>query len=1132
MARSVYSAFVLFLLVALATAGYGQGSTTSSLTGVVVDGAGPIIGATVKATHVPTGTISGGITNSSGRFSLINLRAGGPYTLEVSYIGYQTYTKEDIRLTLGQTLDLSVALVEEGVTTEEIVISAGKGDIFDGKRTGTETNISSQQIRTLPTINRSLGDITRLTPQATVEGNGAISIAGSNNRYNNISIDGAVSNDVFGLGATGTPGGQTNSRNGTQTAQPISLDAIEELQIVIAPYDVRQGGFTGGGINAVTRSGSNEFSGSVYGFIREKGLTGKLNRTRSDGSPFIRQFDGPFSYYQTGFRLGGYIVKNKLFFFVNAEITESEEPRFLLPGDPSRATLNDEEGVQSLQEFVNVLSVTWPTIDPNIAPFTDVNGFKAYTNKFTNQKFLAKLDWNIDDNHRLSFRHSYVRSRKQEAPSNSSTSFSFAGTGQDFVSVTNSTVAELNSTFGSKISNKARLVVQFINDDRDPLGDPYPNIVFQAGQFAGAGVTMGSEPFSMINLLNQTNLAFTNDFSLFSGKHTFTFGTHNEYFRFENRFIRNAFGSYFVTDSASFAANRTISSNNYRVSYVNPSLGLPDDWGPEFGAFQFGIYAQDEWAVSKRLNLVIGIRADLPVFPDKPGDNPVFNENPLFDTLGVATNRLPKSRVLLAPRVGFTYDVLGTKELQLRGGFGLFTGRVPFVWISNQFGNTGIELVRFENIGSNGLVPFRNIPGQPRLGAFTIEQFNEYNSGVSGFTPLNPNTTEINVTSDDFRFPQVFRTNLGVDYKLPVGGLIATVDFLFTRTLNNIHYTDLNIGGPTGRYTTFTGTASGRTFNLVDNRPVYFSRRDPGNFTNVILLSNTSRGYGYNGTIQLQRPFDNTFGASVAYTFGRSTSVNDGTSAQAISNWRFTPNVTGVNQLNEEPSTTSNFQVDHRVVASVTGSFKWGQRFRTTLTLFYQSQSGQPFSYLYRNPMNGDANGDDVGGNENDLIFIPADATQINLVVASDNNSRPWSVQEQWDALNAFIESDPYLRKHRGQYMERNGARTPWQHQLDFSLRQDIEVTVVGKPHTVQFLLDIFNVANLLNEEWGRDFFVSNNSYQLIDFVGIDSAGFPSFSAIPQTGDNNGTVPLDNEPWNSSSSGSIWQMQLGLRYSF
>lgn len=1127
MARSVYSAFVLFLLAALATSGYGQGSTTSSLTGVVVDGAGPIIGATVKATHVPTGTISGGITNSSGRFSLINLRAGGPYTLEVSYIGYQTYTKEGLLLTLGQTLDLSVSMVEEGVTTEEIVISAGKGDIFDGKRTGTETNISSQQIKNAPTVNRSLADLTRLTPQAVVDGNGAISIAGTNNRYNNISIDGAVSNDVFGLAATGTPGGQTNSRNGTQTAQPISLDAIEEIQVVIAPYDVRQGSFTGGGINAVTRSGTNELSGSVYGFTREKSLTGKLEIERPGGVIETRELGNDFSYYQAGFRLGGPIVKNKLFYFINFETTKSEEPRQFLAGDPGRNFYNTEASLTTLEDLVTILTTTLPANFPGqIAPFPDANGFRAYTNQFNNDKLLVKLDWNLSDNHRISFRHNFVRSRKQEAPSDSPSNINFTGGGQDFVSTTHSSVVEVNSTFGSNFSNKFRVVFQLTKDDRDPLGEPYPNLRFN--DLDGTGdVFLGSEAFSGVNALDQTNIAITNDFSIFKGNHTITIGTHNEYFRFLNRFIRNAFGTYNVqTDPVSFAANPVVPSANYQLSYVNPDLGLPSDWGPEFDAFQLGLYAQDEWRVNAKLNLTFGLRVDVPFVSATPGANAQFNNDPIFSAsnLGlddaVLTQQLPDVRLMLAPRIGFNYDVFGDRTLQVRGGVGVFTGRVPFVWISNQFGNTGVEIIRFEALSGGGNIPFRYIPGAPRLGALTIPEVNALNG-----TSLNPGVSEINVTSKDFRYPQVFRTNLGFDYKLPLG-LIGTFDFLFTKTLNAIHYEDLNLAPATGTYGLPAGNTSGGDERLLYPGTGTTRQSRSTNYTNVILLTNTSRGYGYTGTVGVQRPLTEGgyYSFQAAYTFGRATSINDGTSSQAISNWRFTPNVNGLNTLNQFESTTSNYQINHRIITSVTGVVAYGGFGRTTLTLFYQGRSGDRYSFIY----NDDANREDlVNTNGNDLIFVPATRDQINLIATPGNirnpaTGLPYTADEQWALLDAFIAQDPYLSSRRGQYAERNGAEAPWNHQIDASLRQDFYLDINGKEHTLQLSVDVFNVANLINKEWGRQYFAGFNTFELITFRGF-SGSVPQYNFIP---------PSTGETYSTSTGASIWQMQLGVRYSF
>lgn len=1121
----------LFLLVGLllaASSMFGQGSTTASMAGTVKDANGaPLPGATIKVVHVPSGTIAGGYSNTDGRFAVQNLRVGGPYTVEVTFLGYETFVKSGVQLNLGQTFDFDVTLQEEGVTVDEVVITAQTGDLFDGNRTGMETNITTAQIQTAPSVNRSLGDFARLTPQVQVDANGAISVAGSNNRYNNISIDGAVSNDVFGLAASGTPGGQTNSRNGTQTSGVISVDALEAIQVVIAPYDVRQGGFTGGGINAVTRSGTNTLEGSVYFFHRDQSLTGRYVLERPNGKDEIYEFGQDFNYDQVGFRVGGPIMKNKLFYFVSYERTRSSEPRILLPGDPGREQFVSESSVADLRKIGDYFR--------DLYGYPETNDIDPYTNEFENDKVLLKLDWNINQTHRLSLRHNYVRSNKLEGPSNSTFNYTFHGGGQDFESVFNSTVAELSSTW-TNTSNKFRLVFQTTKDDRDPNMAPYPNVRIDNVD-GSADVFVGNELFSMVNKLDQTNIALTNDFTLQTGNHTLTFGTHNEYFRFTNSFIRAAYGSYRISWGSlepliDSGTEFTIPTTDYQVSYVNPELGLPADWGPEFDAFQFGLYAQDEWAVNAKLKVSIGFRVDMPYVTADPAANDAFNNDPLFAEYDVQTQQTPDARLMLSPRLGFNYDVFGDKTFQLRGGVGLFTGRIPFVWISNQFGNTGVEIVRFENLSSpmgSIRIPFTYEPGQDRLGALTIPQYNDLlrAAGVAEDDLLSPRTSEINVTAKDFRYPQVLRATMGFDYKLPFWGMISSVDFMFGKTLNGIHYQDLNLGESTQNFALPAGATSG------DTRPIYpgtgNSRTDLTTaYTNVLLLTNTNRGYQFNATIQLIKPLDKGFSGTLAYTYGRSTSVNDGTSSQAISNWRFTPNVTGLNDLDNVASTTSNFQLDHRIIASAGYGFNWaGSLFRTTFTFFYKGESGQPFSYIYGADVNRE---DRENFRENDLIFIPADQTQIQFEpLTTYTNDQGQAVfitaEEQWALLDEYIRNDPYLSKHRGEYMERNGARTPWNHQLDLSIRHDINFDIAGKQRTLQLTLDIFNFANWLNEKWGRQYFISFNTYQLIDFVSLAADNVPVFKFTPQQ------VPDFNEPY-STSNQSFWSMQVGARFIF
>jgi hypothetical protein len=1067
----------LALVAAFIIPGYGQGVTTAAMNGIVTDMASePLLGASVVAVHTPTGTQYGTVTGPNGRFNFQNMRVGGPYTVTVSYVGFEQAQETGISLALGENRNLVFILTEENVTLSEVVVTGRADQVMNQGRTGAETNVTREQLQSLPTINRSLQDFTRLTPQASTDGAGT-SFAGTSGRFNNISIDGAVNNDVFGLGGTGgTPGGQTGT-------QPISLDAIDQIQVVIAPYDVRQGSFTGGGINAVTRSGTNDFSGSAYFFGRNENFAGRTptfglgNAERTRLNEFVD--------YQTGFRLGGPIVKNKLFFFINGEITRRQEPVLFTPGTPT-TTITLEE-VQRVDRVLREMGY-------------DPGGFGEFINTNKSNKLFARLDYNISNNHHLTLRHNYVRGVSSEV-SRGQNSFTFANGGIFFPSTTNSTVAELKSNIGNQFSNNLILNYTTIRDDRDPMGEPFPRISIDLG--SRRTINAGSENFSVANRLFQDIISLTDNFTGFYGRHAVTLGTHNEFFKFENLFIRDNYGTYNFragsgpgapTGLENFENWRNVRPSNYSLSY---SLvpGAPQ-FAPTFRAMQLGFYLQDEFTVTNQFKLTGGLRADIPVFLDRPTANPAFNNNPNFAQYDVATDQVPRSRILWSPRLGFNWDVTGERTTQLRGGVGVFTGRVPFVWISNQYNNTGIEFARFAS---------SNLPADFR---FRPDPFNQPTAADFG---LPAATSEINVTARNFRFPQTFRANVAVDQRL-FWGLIGTLEGIYSKVLSNINYRDLNLAPAT---TTLQG---------ADNRPLYpgtgtaRTSIDPS-YTNVILLENTSRGYAYNLTAQLQRPFENGFNANIAYTFGESKDVNPTTSSQAISNWRFTPNVRGAN--NPELA-YANFDIRHRIIGSISYRKEYLKNLATTISVFYTGRSGAGISYIYRN----DINREDLFSNTaNDLIYVPANASEIVFVPNPRTQGQdPVSPEQQWQEFNAFIESDDYLRSRRGQYAERNAGRTPFQHQFDMRIIQDVFANIGAKRHTLQVTLDVFNIGNLINASWGRQYFNNFNNYQLLNFVGFQQGtNIPTFRFDP--------VP-NNLPYNINQISSRWQAQLGLRYIF
>ncbi len=1027
--------------------------TTASITGTVKDSKEGMAGAGIKATHTPTGTVYGVVTGDDGRFTLGNLRVGGPYTIDVTYVGYETKKIENIFLKLGENYSINVALNENGKQLSEVVIKGAKDVTFNSKRTGAATNISREQIETLPTLSRSLQDFTRLTPQAS--GN---SFGGTNNRYNNITIDGAINNDVFGLSASGTPGGQANT-------QAISLDAIQEIQVVLAPYDVSQGNFTGGGVNAVTRSGTNKFDGSVYFFGRNEKTGGKNVLTNVRGTEFMNN--------QYGFRLGGPIIKNKLFFFVNAESQRIKAPLLSNAGEGGSAI-----SVATATQIANYMRTTY---NYEVGDFGPTNALTE------NNKIFAKLDWNINPKNQLTLRYNYIDAFDDNL-SRSATFFRFGNNAYQFTNTQNNGVLELRTNFNNKLSNNLILGYSRIRDSRATAGTLFPQItLLNLEGVSGASAEFGTQRSSAANELDQDVFEITDNFKYNTGKHAFTFGTHNEFFKFRNLFINDANGRWDFNNIADLLANRP---NRVRATYsVIPGDNRPS---AEFSAAQLAFYAQDELEAFKGFKLTLGLRVDVPVFGDSPGANPkVAAAFP-----GYKTDVTLKSTPLFSPRLGFNYDVNGDRSVQLRGGTGIFTGRVPFVWLSNQYSNSGLLFGAVDVTRS----------ANPNL-VFIPDPNNQQSAG-----PLI-SRAQINLVDPDFKIPQVFRSNLAIDVKLPFG-ILGTLEGIYSKTLNNVLYKDINVKASTGVINPiFSGGA--------DTRAQYSSasagKVDATNFTNVILLENTNKGYTYNLTAQLQKNFDFGLSAMVAYTNTEAKSINDGASSTAVSNWEF---VQHVNNANNPDLAFSNFMTRHRIIGSLNYKINYGKHkeFGTGISLFYAGRSGQRFTYLY----NGDFNGD--GAFSNDLLFVPKDQSQIKLLPLSASGANPaLTAAQQWTNLDNFIENDPYLKTRRGQYTERNGAQSPFEHQFDVRLTQDLGAIVKGTKNRIQLTFDIFNVGNLVNKDWGRQYFVTNQALTVVNYVSnanVANAGF-TFRA-----------PSNNLGYQASGFGSAWSGQFGVRYLF
>jgi len=1086
--KQKYFAMVAFFITAIA---FSQGVTTSSIGGQVTDNTGePLLGANVLAVHTPSGTTYGAITDFDGYYRIANMRVGGPYTVTISYVGFNDFSRENLFLDLGQTSRINPKMSESATALDEVVVTATGNSIFGSDKTGTNTNVSQRDIATLPAASRSIADFVRITPQAQItEGNDgfSISLAGQNNRYNAIYIDGAANNDVFGLAGSGTNGGQTG-------VNPFSVDAIASFQINIAPFDVKQSGFSGGSINAITRSGSNEFEGSVYGFARNQSLVGKTPPSLV-GDDEEREKVDDFSAYTYGLRVGGPIIKDKLFFFLNYERQEEEVPQpFNFSNYAGRASESDLAGLSSF------LQSTYG-YDPGI--------FDNNTRTLLSNKITAKIDWNISDNHKLSLRHGFVGADNLEARSSGNRAIGFINGSEAFISNTNSTALELSSSFGSKYANNLIVTHTAVRDDRDPSGAAFPTVRLQDG---GGNINFGSEPFSTANLLNTDLTTITNNFEIYSGRHAVTLGANLEFATVKNLFFAFNYGSYTFEDQTDDDGNLTSSGLNqfltnqradvYQHGYSlvgNGAVGDESAGSADFKTFQAGFYVQDDIQWTDNFKTSLGLRVDIPYWEDG-ATNDEFNNNtiPLLEAAGknlqgAKVGQGIKGIAHLAPRLGFNWDVKGDRTTQVRGGLGVFTSRLPLVWPGGTYNNNGVT----------GGFTFDATFFGPNAGQFFEPNINnQFENVAPGSGGVGGN---IDLLAEDFKLPQVIKYNIAVDQKLPWWNLIASADFLYTDVITDIYYENLNLRGSIGNY------------QGADNRPFY-NRGDEVDDTygRIILASNTGGGDATNLTFSLRKPFENGFAGQVSYTYGESNKVFDGTSSQNSSQWR---NIQTVNGKNSRiPVSRSDFALGNRIFANFSYQLKWSENVKTTFGLTYDGSQSGPYSFTYREGR--DLFNDD--SRDNALIFIPANSQQIQL--SGDEAEQA----AQWQRLNTFIENDEYLSANRGEYAERNASRGPWSHVVDFKLLQDFSFNVGEKKHTIQVSADIFNFTNLLNSEWGQRKFIRSNVSPLTT---VSTGDVPVFSV------NDGIINADGSPNleeldDFGLQSSRWQAQLGLRYSF
>ena len=1031
--KAVWSlpAFLCLFMLLPATVD-AQGVTTGSLTGVVTDAQGGVLpGATVLATHTTTGTTYDGVTDGAGRFSILNVRVGG-YNVTVTMGGFKPETHENVEVRLGEQKAVDFQLQLE--TVAETVEVVGQTSIIDSSRAGTADNVSTAVIENLPTISRNLVDIARTSPYFNPTGLNedplAVSVAGRNNRYNNVQIDGAVNNDVFGLAASGTPGGQTE-------AQPISLDAIQELQLVVSPYDVRQGGFSGGGINAITRSGSNQFRGTAYFFGRNQDWVGE--------SPTGTKV-GQFKDQQFGGSLGGRIVENRAFFFGNLDWSRRDNPSGISVTGSGQRFIGGSEA--EVDRFLNILQTRYGY---------DPGSKDEFIRTVHSDKIFVRTDFNLTRAHQLVVRHNYLDGLN-DIGRPTVTQYFMPDNFYRIANETNSTVVQLNSTFGTAV-NEARFTLQRVRDRRagQPTEDrPFPMVTVN---LSAGSIRAGRENFSTANELDQDVYEFTNDFTWLRGQHAFTFGTHNEFFKFRNLFIRDNFGSYGFDNLDLFEQGL---AQSYDFSF---SLTGDPQQSARFRVRQFGFYAGDQWRPTSSLTVTMGVRADIPTFPDRPTRNELTET-----TVGYRTDEVPGG-TMWSPRVGFNYAIGGSSTEQVRGGVGLFSGRTPYVWLSNQYGNTGIEFRRISvarGTGAQRIAFVTDVDAQPTaIGAAA--------------------TNEIDVIDSDYKYPSLIRTNVAYDRELGVLGLVGTAEFLYSKNVNDIRYENLNL--------VQTGTRP-------DNRPVFARNRVPG-ISDLILLTNTDQGDAWSVAFKVERPFRNRFFVNASYLYGRSRSIMDGTSSQAASNWG---NVYVPGDPNNPPLTRSNFDPGHRLTASGSYDIPIGGGFSATASVFYSGQSGRPWSANYAFDYNGDARG------TNDLLFIPASPEGYGFRNGT------------FEDLMTFVRAEECLADYIGQIHERNACRSPWMNTLDARLN-------IGLPFRrvrAEITLDILNVLNLIDSQSGLIQYANFNDLLVVrpEFSGSNVTYNLQNIVI------NGVAQTPEQQYTRFDLASRWQMQLGGRIRF
>ncbi len=1081
---------LIFVMSVVATVVTMAQVTTSAISGTVTDKNEELIGATIVATHTPSGTTYGAVTNANGKYDIQGMRVGGPYTIKVSYIGYQTKVFNDVNLALGETFNLNVWLEFANDQLEEVIV-LGKASKFAGQKTGAAININNESLSAMPTISRSVSDIARLSPYAGASN----SFAGGDGRSTNFTIDGANFNNNFGLTAN-LPGG----------GNPVSLDAIDEIQVVVAPFDVRQSNFIGGGINAITKSGTNKFKGTAYIYYNDHQLRGN----RIDGEELgARALEKKTTY---GFTLGGPIIENKLFFFANYETTmgRSNVIKYHAKG-------HDGSGIESactLADMNTVSDILKNKYGYNTGSATD------FPTDEPNHKFLARLDWNINDNHHLSVRYNVTKNTQwNETNGNSTdagtrdrttnrvgeTSMAFANSMYSMENNVQSWALDLNSRFGSDMQNQLLATYSDIEDVRGTNSDIFPFIDIMDGSNHHY-MAAGYELFSYNNAVNNKIFNVKDDFKYNWDAHKFLVGVNFEHQMANNAYMRNATGYYRFSSLQDFidckpeAAAFTYGFNGEKEPNAQVTFN------------QLSWYAQDEWNVTNNFKLNLGIRFDDMMFDNSDIERNVAIYKLDFNGTKIDTGMWPENAVQVSPRVGFSWDINGDNSMKLRGGTGLFAGRLPLVFFTNMPTNANLVQNSVTKIGGADLEKLV-------VNGKFLTTIDEMVAALGKPTQIDETMhtagSKICGVANDFKMPQVWKTSVAFDYNAPVDfPLSMTAEAMFTKNVSACYIDNINF------------KESESTFKGADNRPYYDNSyvqtpikdgkavtAKPAYYTgtsNAVVLKNTDKGYGYtlNYTVNAE-PVEN-LKLMAAFTHTESKEVSGMPGSDPVSTWQGLYVTKNANDLKLQ---RSRYVTPNKLIASVNYyiPFKYKNLLRgTSINLFYQGYNYSNNTFVYSNDLNGD-------GIVNDLMYIPANDSEIVFKNDEDGSQRK--------AFWAFVDQDKYLKNHKGEYAESYSARAPWYNQFDLRIVEDFGFKVGSTDHKFQLSFDIQNVGNLLNSHWGVPQYCGNttNTIAPLTFEGINAEGIPTFSMNKKMTETYSAYKLYS---------NCWKLQVGLKYFF